>query len=336
MANEKLTWLELRKAVAQMAGVSEQEADTFLNAFVDAILNGLQLDKQVKIKGIGTFALKAVAPRKSINIATGEEFTIEGYNKLTFSAESMLKESVEKRIEQPKTEEVMAEINNDPIKKLGEQANEIVDLLADLGQAPNTADEPKVQEDQKSPEQPELPETPEQIEESEIPTVPETPKETGTPEQPRKKCNALCWSLVLVLLSILIGAGIYFRESLIQWWQCMKDCQPTEEIVEVPEIEEEVILPLAERPREYVNFIGIERVGDNSRLAWIAYKYYAQKDLWVFIYEANRDIIKHPAHVMPGQYIRIPELSEEYRNLYNPELQQLVDSLAKEYLSVKK
>ena len=335
MANEKLTWLELRKAVAQMAGVSEQEADAFLNAFVDAILNGLQLDKQVKIKGLGTFALKAVAPRKSINIATGEEFTIEGYNKLTFSAESMLKESVEKRIEQPKTEEVMAEINNDPIKKLGEQANEIVDLLADLGQAPNTADEPKVQVDQNTQKQPELPDPPEQIEESEIHTVLETPKETGTPEQPRKKCNALCWSLVLVLLSILIGAGIYFRESLIQWWQCMKDCQPTEEIVEVPEIEEEVILPLAERPREYVNFIGIERVGDNSRLAWIAYKYYAQKDLWVFIYEANRDIIKHPAHVMPGQYIRIPELSEEYRNLYNPELQQLVDSLAKEYLSVK-
>lgn len=334
MANEKLTWLELRKAVAQMAGVSEQEADTFLNAFVDAILNGLQLDKQVKIKGIGTFALKAVAPRKSINIATGEEFTIEGYNKLTFSAESMLKESVEKRIEQPKTEEVMAEINNDPIKKLGEQANEIVDLLADLGQAPNTADEPKVQEDQNSPEQPELPDTPEQIEESEIPTVPETPKETGTPEQPRKKCNALCWSLVLVLLSILIGAGIYFRESLIQWWQCMKDCQPTEEIVEVPEIEEEVILPLAERPREYVNFIGIERVGDNSRLAWIAYKYYAQKDLWVFIYEANRDVISDPTLVRPGQYIRIPELSEEYRNLYNPELKQLVDSLATKYLTV--
>ena len=36
-----------------------------------------------------------------------------------------------------------------------------------------------------------------------------------------------------------------------------------------------------------VNFIGIEQVGKDSRLAWIAYKYYAQKDLWVFIYEAN-------------------------------------------------
>ena len=116
----------------------------------------------------------------------------------------------------------------------------------------------------------------------------------------------------------------------------MQDCQPAvEEVVTdtVPTIEEPIVIPLADKPREYVNFIGIERVGENSRLAWIAYKYYAQKDLWVFIYEANRDIIKHPAHVRPGQYIRIPDLTEEYRNLYNPELRQLVDSLAVEYLA---
>ena len=111
-----------------------------------------------------------------------------------------------------------------------------------------------------------------------------------------------------------------------------------EKYARVDEVEEiqQVAVSLADKPREYVNFIGIERVGQDSRLAWIAYKYYAQKDLWVFIYEANRDIIKDPTHVRPGQYIRIPELSEEYRNLYNPELKQLVDSLAIEYLSNKK
>ena len=130
----------------------------------------------------------------------------------------------------------------------------------------------------------------------------------------------------------IVGAGIYFRETLIQWWQCMQDCQPTEEVIVEEVNEEPIIIPLADKPREYVNFIGIECVGENSRLAWIAYKYYAQKDLWVFIYEANRDIIKHPAHIRAGQYIRIPELTEEYRNLYNPELKQLVDSLAIEYL----
>ena len=69
----------------------------FLTALLDGIMTGLKEDKQVKIKGLGTFALKAVAARKSVNIATGESFTIEGYNKLNFAAESTLKECVEKR-----------------------------------------------------------------------------------------------------------------------------------------------------------------------------------------------------------------------------------------------
>mgnify|MGYP002520496333 CR=1 FL=1 len=76
MANDKLSWTQLRKQVAQMANCSEQEAEQFLNAFIEAILTGLKTDKQVKIKGIGTFAVKAIAPRKSVNIATGEEHSI--------------------------------------------------------------------------------------------------------------------------------------------------------------------------------------------------------------------------------------------------------------------
>lgn len=367
MANDKLTWTELRKAVAEYANTSEQEAGQFLNALLGGIVEGLKADKQVKIKGLGSFALKAIAPRKSVNIATGEAFTIEGYNKLTFSAESMLKESVEKRLEQPKTEAVMAEINNDPIKKLGEQADEIVDILAELGQAVSkpsleVEEGPEVPEVSKVPEVSEVAgisevKAEEAIEEPTIEPAP-APKEEPTEEpveavteelteeaepiaepiaKPACKCHKwVCWVIGALLLLGIVGTGVYFRATLIQWWQCMQDCQPTievvEEVVEVEEMVEVTELTLAEKPREYVNFIGIERVGKDSRLAWIAYKYYAQKDLWVFIYEANRDIIKHPAHVREGQVIRIPELSEEYRNLYNPELKQLVDSLAVEYL----
>lgn len=347
MANDKLTWTELRKAVAEYANTSEQEAGQFLNALLEGVVEGLKTDKQVKIKGLGSFSLKAVAPRKSVNIATGETFTIEGYNKLTFSAESMLKESVEKRLEQPKTEAVMAEINNDPIKKLGEQATEIVDILAELGQAVN---KPSLEEE-------EVLEVPtvlkEEIEETTEGPAPETidePKEEPVEEvveerveepakeepiqEPTCKCHKwVCWVIGALLLLGIVGTGVYFRATLMQWWQCMQDCQPTtEEVTVVEEVVEVKELTLAEKPREYVNFIGIEQVGKDSRLAWIAYKYYAQKDLWVFIYEANRDIIKHPSHVREGQVIRIPELSEEYRNLYNPELKQLVDSLAVEYL----
>ena len=152
--------------------------------------------------------------------------------------------------------------------------------------------------------------------------------------KPTCKCYKwVCWVILAVILLGIAGTGLYFRETITQWWQCVQDCQPMleEEVLDIEEVEETVVT-LADQPREYVNFIGIERVGQDSRLAWIAYKYYAQKDLWVFIYEANRDLIKHPSKVHPGVYIRIPELSEEYRNLYNPELKQLVDSLAVEYL----
>lgn len=346
MANEKLTWLELRKAVAEYANISEQEAGQFLNALLDGVIEGLKVDKQVKIKGLGSFSLKAVAPRKSVNIATGETFTIEGYNKLTFSAESMLKESVEKRLEQPRTGAVLSELNNDPLKKLGEQADEIVDILAELGQAvtkPSLEVEEVVEVPEVSKE-----ETAETIEESASVEPVEEPAETPTAEvekqpivkpsptpKPACKCHKwACWVIFAALLLGIAGIGFYFRETIMQWWQCVQDCQQaTEEVVVEEVVEEPIVVSLADQPREYVNFIGIERVGQDSRLAWIAYKYYAQKDLWVFIYEANRDLIKHPSKVHPGVYIRIPELSEEYRNLYNPELRQLVDSLATMYLT---
>ena len=347
MANEKLTWTELRKAVAEMAGTSEQEATTFLNALVDAILVGLKEDQQVKVKGIGTFALKAMAARKSVNIATGEEFTIEGYNKLTFSAEASLKESVEKRLESPQTVEVVKEVTADPLKKLGEQAEEIVDILADLGQAVSggsveveeVQEGSEVQEVEESSEVQKVQEVEEKKEEV-VEPAPAKVESVSAPNVKTKKCNGICWIILLVLLLGIAGAGWYFRDTLQQWWQCMQDCQPTIEIVEEVSEVEEVLeveeLTLADQPREYVNFIGIERVGQDSRLAWIAYKYYAQKDLWVFIYEANRDIIQDPTYIRPGQHIRIPELDEKYRNLYNPELRQLVDSLAVKYLSIKR
>lgn len=346
MANDKLTWVELRKVVAETAHISEQEAGQFLNALLESVMEGLKADKQVKIKGIGTFSLKAVAPRKSVNIATGESITIEGYNKLTFNAESVLKENVEKRLEQPKTEAVVAELVNDPIKKLGEQANEIVDILAELGQAVQTENgkvkteneetepvEEPVEETIEEPTEETVGESVEKVVEEEKP-IAEEPINKPTCK-PTCKCHKwVCWVIGVLLLLGIVGVGIYFRATLIQWWQCMQDCRPVaenvEEVLEVEEVPE--VVTLADKPREYVNFMKIEEVGKDSRLAWIAYKYYGQKDLWVFIYEANRDIISHPSKVRPGQYIRIPELSEEYRNLYNPELRELVDSLAVEYL----
>ncbi len=136
---DKLSWTELRRALATRAGVSEKSAGVFLNALVSQLVVGLKSDRQVKINGLGTFKLQAVAPRKSVNVSTGEEIIIEGYNKIIFSPEAGLKELIESgrfMVDGEVSKPTEGDFPIDPIKKLGEQADEIVGLLADLGQGP--------------------------------------------------------------------------------------------------------------------------------------------------------------------------------------------------------
>ena len=139
---EKLSWTELRRALASRAGVSEKSASAFLNSFNAQLIEALKTEKQVKVNGLGTFKLQAVAARKSVNVKTGEEITIPGYNKIVFAPEAGVKELVEsngeRRMANGERLEAKGEgIENDPLKKLGVQAAEIVDILGELGQSPN-------------------------------------------------------------------------------------------------------------------------------------------------------------------------------------------------------
>ena len=135
---DKLSWSELRRALAQRANISEKDANTFLTAFNAQLLEALKTEKQVKINGLGTFKLQAVAPRKSVDVTTGSEITIEGYNKVSFVPEAGVKELIEK-VEAGEAVEAL-----EPIQKLGAQADEIVNILGDLGELPKEekAEEP--------------------------------------------------------------------------------------------------------------------------------------------------------------------------------------------------
>ena len=103
-----------------------------------------------------------------------------------------------------------------------------------------------------------------------------------------------------------------------------------EEVMEDVKPEE---VPLAEQPRNYTHFIATEVVTYGSRLTWIAYKYYGNKDLWVFIYEANRKQIDNPNYLRMKQEIRVPALDERLLNLSDPEVRKLVDDLTNKYLN---
>lgn len=76
-------------------GLKEEEATEFISAMFDIICEQLDgADKQVKVKGLGTFKVTSVGARASVDVNTGERIIIEGRNKISFTPEVMLRDRV--------------------------------------------------------------------------------------------------------------------------------------------------------------------------------------------------------------------------------------------------
>ena len=125
----------LGKLLADKSGLSQVEAELFIRKMFDVCNQGLDADKQVKIKWLGTFKIQATKDRESINVNTGERFTIEGRDKLTFTPDNILKEIVNKPFAQFETVVVNDGVDFDEIdEKFGEEQPEaapaqVIDFL---------------------------------------------------------------------------------------------------------------------------------------------------------------------------------------------------------------
>ena len=388
---DKLSSTDLRRAVMARTGASEKEVALFHNALKEQIIAALRQDNQVKINGLGTFRLQAISPRKSVNIATGESITIEGYNKLAFVPEVSVKELVgnnplpqDTPAPQQPTPKKLPGNEFDPLKKLGEQADEIVDILATLGQGPKAQSETNEPVSTTSPDHPasvsaeQAPTTPtstsplkeedasETIAPKETTPQEKTPVETieiepvvsttspkkeekkqQKPAKPKRKYHFLRDTLICVscLLLVLVGGYIFLRETLSQWVDSLRE-QPDTEMVAVENttpidtietakdttLTSEITEEDAEStstPLTYTEFIATERVRNGSRLAQIARRHYGEDkmDLWVYIYDANRDIIDNPNAIKVGTELRVPHLTEQQMDLTNPDTQAQIAQL---------
>ena len=358
---DKLSWTELRKALASRAGASEREARAFLEALNTHIIEGLKQDKQVKINGIGTFRLQTVAPRESVNVTTGERITIDQYDKIAFSAEAGMKELIEHNTPMKKQNNKKAADEVNPLKKLGEQATEIVDILADMGQAP--AEEPKkapkakrakkakaaaekVEEPKAevvTPVEPvEEPAAPVVEEKPAEPIVVETPAEPVAEEQQAKlegsyhflRDTLIC---IVVMLMLLLLGYFFLRHQISDWFDALNAPHPVEmgavvepktpektaapATVEMPEVYEEI---------RYTQFITTEPMHQHSRLAWMAWRYYGNKDFWVYLYDANKDRITNPDKIMVGTPIRVPRLTAEQMDTTLPKTRKTLQRLTEQ------
>ena len=93
----------LAKAVASKRGLTQAEAERFIDTMFEVAGAGIQEDKLLKMKWLGTFKITSVKDRESVDVNTGERILIEGRDKISFTPDNILKEIINKPFAQFET-----------------------------------------------------------------------------------------------------------------------------------------------------------------------------------------------------------------------------------------
>lgn len=216
--NEKVNIQNLIELLVEKHRITPKEAEEFVKTFFAVIEEGLEQDKYVKIKGLGTFKLIGVESRGSIDVNTGERIEIQGHTKVSFTPDSALKELINRPFGHFETV-ILNEntvLEDTPIEKAGE------DELDTISEIPSEPASPliesviateKVATEEDADEQ--------QKEEGEISTTEETLKNLQQKEDTyegvlqqtdikENKDNGLKWFMIALACVLLACAGIVF------------------------------------------------------------------------------------------------------------------------------
>lgn len=128
--NEKLNIQDIVRLLAERNRITKKDSEAFVREFFLLIEQGLEKDKYVKIKGLGTFRLIEVGTRESVNVNTGERIRIEGHTKVTFTPEVSLKDIINKPFAHFETV-VLNEntvLDDTPVEAVNEESDEPEDV----------------------------------------------------------------------------------------------------------------------------------------------------------------------------------------------------------------
>lgn len=154
--NNKVTFPELVEQVAQYANTSKRMSELFLKELFATISQSLIDGESVKVKGIGTFKLTEVSPRKSVDVNTGEEIEIPGHKKLSFAPDKDMAEAINQPFMHFETEILDDDVTDDQLAAIDagepteapaadtpaeEDADDIAATEAPAAEAPVAAEE---------------------------------------------------------------------------------------------------------------------------------------------------------------------------------------------------
>lgn len=154
--NNKVTFPELVEQVAQYANTSKRMSELFLKELFATISQSLIDGESVKVKGIGTFKLTEVSPRKSVDVNTGEEIEIPGHKKLSFAPDKDMAEAINQPFMHFETEILDDDVTDDQLAAIDagvpteapaeaapaeEETDDTADTEAPAAEAPVAAEE---------------------------------------------------------------------------------------------------------------------------------------------------------------------------------------------------
>ncbi|MBQ0155520.1 MAG: HU family DNA-binding protein [Bacteroidales bacterium] len=178
--NKKITISELSQLLStNVSLINKKGWEDFLRLFFAQISEGLKADGNVKIKGLGTFKVVTVDARKSKDVNTGENTIIPAHNKISFTPDSSLAETLNKPYAHFEATYVLAPEGEVDAPESDEEEEttaepEIITTVAAMGQttvsSETLVEEPKVET---------------VVEEPKVETVVEEPKIETVVEEPK-------------------------------------------------------------------------------------------------------------------------------------------------------
>jgi len=188
MENSKISLIDLAKALAKRKKLAQREADAFVRAFFDLIQEQLLAGETVKIKGFGTFKITEVGSRESVNVNTGERFTIEGHNKVSFTPDKTLADHVNRPFAEFETVVLNEGTSTEEMERIDTPAEVIPTAEEEAPAVEETLVEEETPADKEAPVEEDAPveeEVPVDLEERVIPLAPiaEIPAEENPVEE---------------------------------------------------------------------------------------------------------------------------------------------------------
>lgn len=353
----KITLPRLAAMLAITTGKQKKLCEDFLKELFRIVSEELENGENVRIKGFGTFKLAAMEPRKSVNVATGEEHEIPGHKKVIFVAAKELATTVNSPFEAFEAVEVSDDIPTDVLLEVPEEE----ESGSDEETAPESvAKEPVEEAMDEATSEAFATDTAyaaqsvacdvgsvggsvkDENEESSTKVFDITESDSYMEKDesgPRGKSRRFVWgffagfvaaSLVALLFFYLGGERIEKRdvassddgvETVVQ---TLDETVPMDSTV-ADSLSDTVQLPVNvatgndEVPTRPSDEPVYDTISTTRFLTTMAKEHYGNFNLWPIIYEENKSILGHPDRIKPGTKVVVPSLEKYGVDPHNPD-----------------